>query len=136
MLQPEHHNAVSPFVDFVNMVTEFPYDYMHLVCLGVMKRLLLIWINGPQATRLTKACVMNISNRLLEMKECVTTDFSRKPRGLQDIHYWKATELRLFLLYIGPVVLKNTLSKNLFDHFLLLHSAIVVYNASFGWCFR
>ena len=100
MLQPEHQNAVSPFVDFVNLVNEFPYDYMHLVCLGVMKRLLLIWINGPQATRLTKACVMNISNRLLEMKECVTTDFSRKPRGLQDIHYWKATEFRLFLLYL------------------------------------
>ena len=126
MLQPEHYNAVSPFVDFVNMVTEFPYDYMHLVCLGVMKRLLLIWINGPQATRLTKACVMNISNRLLEMKECVTTDFSRKPRGLQDIHYWKATEFRLFLLYLGPVVLKYTLSKYLFDHFLLLHSAIFI----------
>ena len=98
MLQPEHHNAVSPFVDFVNLVTEFPYDYMHLVCLGVMKRLLLIWINWPQATRLTKACVMNISNRLLEMKECVTTDFSRKPRGSQDIHYWKATEFRLFFI--------------------------------------
>lgn len=36
---------------------------------------------------------------------------------------WEATEFRLFLLYYRPVVLKDILSKDLYNHFLLLHVA-------------
>ena len=28
----------------VKMVTQFPLDYMHMVCLGVTRRLLLFWL--------------------------------------------------------------------------------------------
>lgn len=38
---PAHHIADSPVADLdMTMVTIFPLDYMHLVCLGVMRRLL------------------------------------------------------------------------------------------------
>lgn len=33
-----------PHFDFVRNV---PLDYMHMVCLGIMRKLLLFWINGP-----------------------------------------------------------------------------------------
>ena len=42
--QPKHHNSVSPLeVLEINMIDHFPYDWMHLVLLGVFMRLLLIW---------------------------------------------------------------------------------------------
>ena len=48
-----HHIGVSPFRDSpVGLVSQFPLDFMHLVCLGVMKRLLLLWLRGPVKCRL------------------------------------------------------------------------------------
>lgn len=44
----EHHLNVSPLtqVPKLGLVSNFALDYMHLVCLGVMRKLLLVWISG------------------------------------------------------------------------------------------
>ena len=48
----------------------------------------------------------NECNRRIEMiKTCLPANFQRRPRPLSEIDYYKATELRLFLLYIGKIVL-------------------------------
>lgn len=48
MLDENYHNARSPLRNLgVGMVTQFPYDYMDLVCLGVVKKLLGLWIREP-----------------------------------------------------------------------------------------
>lgn len=42
-----YHNGISPLERLrIGMVSTFPLDYMHLVLLGVMKRLLLLWTKG------------------------------------------------------------------------------------------
>jgi hypothetical protein len=51
----------------------------------------------------------------------MTYDFSRTPRSLTEILRWKATEYRLFLLYTGPIVLKNIISEPCYSHFICLH---------------
>ncbi|KAH7965058.1 hypothetical protein HPB49_003106 [Dermacentor silvarum] len=44
-----HHSGVSPFLSLdVDMIAFFPSEYMHLVCLGVMRRLLRNWVDLPQ----------------------------------------------------------------------------------------
>lgn len=44
----EHHTGISPFEKILlPMVTTFPLDYMHLVCLGQMKKLLMLWLREP-----------------------------------------------------------------------------------------
>ena len=127
MDQEEHHIALSPLVSInMGMVTEFCLDYMHLVCLGVVRRLILYWKGpvGPKQVRLGRLSLLELSNRLISCKKYVPYDFARKPRTLQEVLRWKATEFRQFLLYTGVIVLKDILSENLFNNFLLLSVAI------------
>lgn len=79
----DHHIGESPLTDVnFGMVSQIPIDYMHLVCLGVMKRLLLLWIKSPLPCRLSARSVLQISSNLLSLKNCVPSDFARQPRSL------------------------------------------------------
>ena len=63
--QEEHHRGVSPFCDLpVDMVKIFSVDYMHQSCLGVMKRLLLLWMRGKKEEKMSSNQIAEISRRL------------------------------------------------------------------------
>jgi len=53
-------------------------------------------------------------------------DFQRKPRGVDEVNRWKATEFRTFLLYFGHIVLKNIINKRCFNNFLCLHVSMTL----------
>lgn len=113
----------------VGLVTQVPLDYMHLVCLGVMKRLLRIWIErGPKSCKLNTRTIELMSERMHTIQiDYFPSDFSRKPQELKVFKFWKATQLRYFLLYLGPVVLMNILpSFELYENFIVLHCAIYI----------
>lgn len=52
------------------------------------------------------------------------TEIHRAVRGLDTLAFWKGLEFRTFLLYIGPVVLKDFLPEDAYKHFLYLFCAI------------
>lgn len=110
----------------VGLVSLFPIDYMHCVCLGVMKNLIMSWIHGHLKVRLNSRSVNIISERLLNMKAFIPCEFNRKPRYLYELARWKATELRTFLLYAGPCVLKNIVDEAVYKHFVLFHIGISI----------
>ncbi|KAL0149593.1 hypothetical protein M9458_055120, partial [Cirrhinus mrigala] len=121
-LQEKHHQSfgVSPFCMLpIDMIQQFPADYMHQCCLGVMQKLIVLWLCGKLSTRLSSGQVREISSRLLGLRPFMPDLFARKPRGLEDIDRWKATELRQFVLYTGKIVLKGVLSDELYEHFML-----------------
>lgn len=122
----EHHLDTSPLEQVVGMVSQFVLDYMHLVCLGVMKKLIYLWQKGPFSCRLSAANIRKLSLEIMIICKQFPSDFNRKVRKIEDYHFWKATEFRNFLLYVGPVVLQNILPKKYYQHFLLFSAAITI----------
>ena len=124
-VHPQHHVGESPLERLnINMVDAIPIDYMHMVCLGIMKKILLLWCKGPLPTRLSANNRAAISDLLINSVKCIPSEFARKPRGFKDLEFWKATEFRMMLIYTGCVVLKNNLPKEFYDNFMLLSLSI------------
>lgn len=120
----EHHHRESPFCAVkIDMVKTFPIDYMHQLCLGVMKKLIIAWKRGKKEIRISSSQLNEISRKLIDLRGSIPNCFARKPRSLLEVERWKATEFRQFLLYTGKVVLKGILSQELFDHFITLSIA-------------
>lgn len=129
--QDSHHTGTSVLeqIPGLDMIRCFPLDYMHLVCLGVVKKLISnLWLGGKPPYRFSSQQIREISERHLSLHNQVPSEFSRKPRLLSEIKHWKATELRLFLFYTGPVVLKGTVSEEIYQNFLSLHIAITLFS--------
>uniref|UniRef100_A0ABD2W8Y9 Transposase domain-containing protein n=1 Tax=Trichogramma kaykai TaxID=54128 RepID=A0ABD2W8Y9_9HYME len=122
---PQHHLGLSPLTKIIppiDMVRQFVLDFMHLGFLGIMKRLLNeYWLAGPK--KLSRQSSIHLSQRLMNLSHQIPNDFQRSTRSLGEIQMWKATEFRLFLMYIGPFVLSDILSDDLLEHFMLLYVA-------------
>ena len=83
--------SVSPFCTLpIDMIKKFPIYYMHQLCLGVTRKLILTWIRGSCKVKLSAGQVKEISNRLTGLKPFVPSFFARKPRGMAEIDRWKA----------------------------------------------
>jgi len=107
------------------MVSQFPQDYMHLVLLGIMRKLLNTWCSGqPRRRRLSALNITRISDRLVRFRPCMPVEFQRKPRTLLDIRHYKATELRTVLCYTGPIAFRDILEDDVYDNFMLLSCAM------------
>lgn len=51
-------------------------------------------------------------------------DIPRAVRSLKSLKFWKGSEFRVFLLYLGPVFLKDFLDTEVYNHFLMLSCAV------------
>jgi hypothetical protein len=103
----------------------FSLDYMHVGCLGVMKKLILLWLgmikNAPLSVRIQSRDVSNISKHILSFKPFVTNDFPRKLWGLNEMARYKATEFKFILVYVGAIILKGAIIEECYNHFIYLH---------------
>ena len=91
-----------------DIIHDLPTEYMHLVCLGTVKKMLVFTYKlGPDKNRTTnrKRCDPKEFNDLIA---CVlfVREFSRRCRNL-DTSVFKAQEYRNVLLFFFPIVLKN-----------------------------
>ena len=112
----DHQHGRTILCDIPNFgcVTNVVIDYMHLICLGVMLKMIELWINGTTNVKLSDLQRKDISDKLVNFKTFMPSDFRRVPRQLKNIRrIWKAHELRQFLLYSGPVVLIGILHETL-----------------------
>lgn len=124
-IDDDYHKGFSPLERLpIDMVSTVTLDYMHVVCLGVVKKLIKFWVKGKKPNRIVQINLDDINSSIENVRQYIPSDFVRLPRPLVDFDYWKATEFRTFVLYTGPIVLKGKLKKSLYSHFMLLHCAI------------
>lgn len=94
-----HHADNSPLKELnVRFVSQFVLDYMHLVCLGIVRKMIILWMKEPLKSRLSANLLSVISENLSVLRQNLPRNFARKPRALSEFKLWKATEFRQFLL--------------------------------------
>ena len=136
-IQISHHKAISPLVELgIGMISQMALDPMHLIHLGVVKKLLTMWMKGDcskvvmdstrRNVKIGRFQIVKISEECKKFSRYVPSEFSRRPRSLNEFEHFKAKEFRTFLLYTGPFVLKNALDENVYDNFMLLSCAIML----------
>jgi hypothetical protein len=125
-LHPRHHKGRSILEDIkgLDMVEHFPHDYLHLVLLGTMKRLMKIYFfsaNNHRLPRATRERAFALFNRL---SMSITKEFQWYPEDLSKGDRFKGKELRYFLLYAGVIIFKDTLPEAHYENFLNFSLAI------------
>ena len=118
---------MSPFCNLpIDTVKKFPIDYMHQLCLGIMRKLVLLWMRCNHGIKISASNVEAVSKKLTELKPFVPKIFERKPRSLAEVDRWKATKFRQFLLYTGKIALSGRLRPDLYEHLLVLSVASLI----------
>ena len=100
---------------------------MHGVLLGGQKLLLTLWFSSKFSNQhfSISSKVDSIDFRLNQILP--SSEIKRLPRSVADhLKYWKASELRSFLLYYGLPTLYGLLSDNYFAHYTLFVHAIYI----------
>lgn len=108
----------SPLLDLdgFDFIAAFVPDYLHCVCLGVVRYLMLLWITAKigDLWYIDKHHIMLLNKRLEATKP--PHEITRSPRTLDNIKFWKASEFRAFALYYFTV-LEGILPSPFYEHF-------------------
>ncbi|KAF7996081.1 hypothetical protein HCN44_009917, partial [Aphidius gifuensis] len=122
----QHHKGPSlltSIVPHINMILCFVLDFMHLGFLGIMAKFLEYWFSLSSRFRVGQQHKTEISRRLEQIKGQIPREFQRKIRAINNVSNYKAVEYKFFAFYAGPIVLKNIIPENQYNHFILFHHA-------------
>lgn len=113
--------GVSPMVAArqFDLVSGVSIDYMHAVLLGIMRKMLNLWLDSGNHTKdyyIKKPQQITLSTRLVKQKPI--SDIIRKPRSLTMKNDFKANEYRSLLLYHLRFALSGLLPQKYLKHFI------------------
>jgi hypothetical protein len=104
---PGHHNNYSIIEELpLNMVRDVPLDPMHLIYLGAVRRILKS-LSVTAQSRLSLVKLVRLNSQMEIIGEHAPLEFARKSRSLEYLHFFKATEYRQILLYVGTSTSKR-----------------------------
>lgn len=132
-----HHAQRSPLMKLVslNMIHDFPIgDSLHLIDLGITKRLIIGWRSGSLCnahSKLSNTHSTNISAYLDNVSAPFEIRSQRRIRGFKELRSWKAIEYRNFLLYTSIVALKYNIRDYIYEHFILYFCAITIFSSPY-----
>lgn len=107
--QPSHHKEDSPPEDLdIDMIWSVSSsDPLHCVDLGVMKKCLQRWTGKTKQypRKWKKQTTESVSRFLFHSNKYMPSDIHRSLRSLEVLSFWKGSEFRTMLLYVGMVAL-------------------------------
>ena len=120
---PEFHNEDTILENVeIDMTVDFPIDAMHQLYIGVTKQWASYVTEVPEFK--LKASSLELMNKYMAtIGKATPREFARKTRSFEFFAKFKATEWRTFLLFTGPVIMRNRISADRYNHFLALHVA-------------
>lgn len=122
----KHHTDVSLLLAIRSLdpVHDFILDPMHLLYEGVMKRLFEYWFGDVNNDgKISAVQKLELNRRSAMIKGDIPREFHRKMRSTEQFKLMKGTELKFFLDYPGPVLVKELLKDDQFKNFVSLHAA-------------
>ena len=116
--------GISPLADSLDLVKSVPVDYMHPLLEGVTRMLINLWFNSSN-----HKCPFYLGNKISEidavlLKQRPPHEISRCPRSILHRNYWKASELKNWLLYYSLPLLQGYLPPLYLHHFALFVCAV------------
>lgn len=108
-----------------DLVHGFSIDHMHCAELGVMKKLLKLWLdtnNNKEPYYIKKKDQVILSNRILILKP--VSEITRGPRSIFSRGEFKANELRNLLLFFLRFSLPGLLDRKYINHFHLFSTSM------------
>lgn len=108
------------------MVTQVPNDPMHLIDEGVFAKILgTLFFRRCRSVRLLPDIKQIMDSKYISLAPYVPSEFTRKTRSiLSEFPRWKGTEYRFWGLYGGIIILKDHVGLELYNHYLLLFTAM------------
>lgn len=137
--QPEHHQPGSFDIPAVLEYTEIDLvfgviiDGMHVVDLGAFKKVLRLLLERPITFKYP--CQLSDESRdILERKYLLSRKFfpseiQRKPRTLSELKSFKASECRVFMIYLGNYLFQDLASELVLHLIRLLSTAVRILSA-------
>ena len=72
--------------------------------------------------------IHKLNQRIASIASQIPRDiFSHCPRLFDYVMFWSATEYRKFVLYAGHIILKDLLSMQYYNNFLMLNAALLIF---------
>ncbi|XP_049515656.1 uncharacterized protein LOC125941843 [Dermacentor silvarum] len=113
----------------LDLVWGFPPDYLHCILEGVVCQLMELWLSSTGKPWYIGNRIRILNDRMMKIRP--PGFFTRLPRSLSERSFWKASELKYWLLYYGAPCLENILPHKYLLHFSLLsHSTYLLLKAS------
>lgn len=121
-------NTILSEVPCFDIISSVPYDYMHVILIGAVKKLLLFWTTANHHHSLPSHTIKTLDEKLISISKYIPEEFQRNPNTrnhpIKDVNRWKATELRQCILYTGIVLFRNQVHSDVYYHFLELSVAL------------
>lgn len=108
-----------------DLINSFAIDHMHCAELGIMKKLLSLWLDKDSSTKpyyIIKKKQLILSNKIVKIKP--PSEISRKPKSIFQKGEYKANELRSMLLFYLPLSLRGALATKYVKHFEFFSSSM------------